>query len=100
MRMLLKGAAIALALAGTSLAATGSASADDYGRYHRHHHHNAITIGFGDVAFGYRDGYWDNGHRWHGWDHDGDYRSYRDHRGSNYHDWNHDRDDDNGWSRH
>ncbi len=51
------------------------------------------------IAFGYRDGYWDNGHRWHRWHHHSDYRSYRDRNGSNYHDWNHDRDSNNGWQR-
>jgi hypothetical protein len=58
-----------------------------------------VQIDFGTVAFGYRDGYWDNGHQWHRWHNDGEYRSYRDHQGSNYHDWNHDRDHDMGWQR-
>jgi hypothetical protein len=56
-----------------------------------------MTVGFGDVAFGYRDGYWDRNHTWHAWRTSADYKSYRDMHGSNYHDWNHDRDSDNGW---
>jgi len=58
-----------------------------------------VQIDFGTIAFGYRDGYWDNGHQWHRWHNDGEYRNYRDHQGSNYHDWNHDRDHDMGWQR-
>ncbi len=54
--------------------------------YHRHHHHNrgVLALTFGDVAFGYNDGYWDNNHSWHRWSNDGEYRNYRQH-GSNYH---------------
>jgi hypothetical protein len=58
-----------------------------------------IAVDLGGIAFGYRDGYWDNGHRWHRWTHRADYRSYRDRNGSNYHDWNHDRDSNDGWQR-
>lgn len=61
--------------------------------------HSAISFGFGDVAFGYRDGYWDNRHSWHHWRNNRDYRNYRG-NGNNYHNWNHDRDGDNGWLRH
>ena len=68
----------------------------DNGRYGRGRGNDALSILFGSIAFGYRDGYWDNGHRWHHWRHNRDYRDYRDH-GGNYHGWNHDRDDDNGW---
>lgn len=100
MRMFVKGAAIALALAGTTLAAAGTASADnrDY-RDYRDRNNSSITIGLGNVAFGYRDGYWDNGHRWHHWRNRHDYRSYRYRDGANYHNYNHDRDDDNGWQQ-
>jgi len=105
MRMFLKGAAVALALAGTALMTAGTANAagiylgsgDHY--YGRDRPAAVISIGFGDVAFGYRDGYWDSGHRWHHWRHNGDYRTYRGQHGSNYHNWNHDRDSDNGWQR-
>jgi len=98
MRNLLKGTAIALALVGTVLSA-GAVSADNYSDRGRDHGNAVLSIGFGDVAFGYRDGYWDNGHHWHHWRHNRDYRSYRGQNGSNYHDWKHDRDSDNGWQR-
>lgn len=94
MNMFFKGAAVALALAGASLATT--ANADDYGRDRAGAN---VTLGFGNIAFAYRDGYWDNDHRWHRWHSRRDYRSYRHDHGDNYHDWNHDRDDDNGWQR-
>jgi hypothetical protein len=102
MRMFLKGAVIALALAGTALLTAGTASAA--GIYigsgtNSHRSGTAISISFGDIAYGYRDGYWDNGHRWHKWRHNRDYRSYRGQHGNNYHDWNHDRDSDSGWQR-
>jgi hypothetical protein len=105
MRKFLTSAAIVLALAGTSLVVATPASAagfaisvgngHDYGR-----NRSVVSVGFGDVAFGYRDGYWDNGHRWHRWNNSRDYRDYRDHHRGNYYDWNHDRDRDNGWRRH
>ena len=60
---------------------------------------SSVTIGFGNVAFGYRDGYWDNGHHWHHWHHRHDYQGYRDQNGSNYHDMNHDRENNDGWQR-
>jgi len=72
-----------------------------YNSRYRHHHYygssNVISITFGDIAFGYSDGYWDNGHRWHAWHSDADARAYRAHHGSNFNDWRHDRDGDNGW---
>jgi hypothetical protein len=70
------------------------------GSYHDWNHDRGnvgVSIGFGDIAFGYRDGYWDNRHHWHHWHHRNDYRSYRDQNGSNYHDDNHYREDNNGW---
>jgi hypothetical protein len=108
MRTFLTSAAIALALAGTSLATVTPASADGFSvsvgnnqghDYGRNRSASIISVGFGDVAFGYRDGYWDNGHRWHRWNNSRDYRNYRSQHGSNYHDWNHDRDSDHGWQR-
>src|ERR1700709_2604786 len=105
MRMILKGAVAALALAGTMLATTGTADAQNYNHYnrHRHYHHNrdnsVLSLVFGNVAYGYNDGYWDNNHSWHRWSNDGEYRNYRQY-GSNYHDWRHDRDGDHGWQRH
>ena len=95
----LKGAAIAALLTGTALAATGIAGASDY-NHRGDRGHAIISIGLGDIAFGYRDGYWDNSHHWHHWRHSSDYRSYRGQNGSNYHDWNHNRDRDHGWQGH
>jgi len=95
-----------LAVAAVAMSA-GAANADYYHRnHHRHYGHHygqnnpgaAVSILFGNIAFGYRDGYWDNGHQWHRWSQDRDYQDYRSH-GSSYHDWNHDRDRDNGWQR-
>jgi len=135
LRSALKGAAIAVALAGTAIATTGTASAQSgyYGDYNRDGYYNSdpysgynrdrydngytydrydngrygygrnrgngiLSILLGDVAFGYRDGYWDRRHHWHHWRHNSDYRYYRDH-GSNYYGWNHARDGTDGWQR-
>jgi hypothetical protein len=104
MRMFLTGAAIALALAGTTLATTGTANAagisigiSDNGR---HHASTGITFSFGDVAIGYQDGYWDNSHRWHKWRNRGDHDNYRRQHGDNYRNGYHNRYRDNGWQRH
>ena len=107
MRMLLKSTAIALALAGAALMTTGTASAAGVylgigtGDSHPDGDHSGavIAVDFGHVAYGYRDGYWDNDHNWHRWQNDHDYRTYRDQYGNTYHDWNHDRDTNNGWLR-
>lgn len=94
MSLLLAAAAVALS--------AGAASADHYDHYNNHynghyrHGGNAVAIDFGTVAFGYNDGYWDTGHRWHNWGNRSDYNNYRSH-GQNFHGWNHNRDHDNGW---
>ena len=62
MRILMKSAVMALALAGTTLVTAGAANADRYDG--RDRSGSVISIGLGNVAFGYRDGYWDGGHRW------------------------------------
>jgi hypothetical protein len=81
---------------------------DGYARRDRDAHYRSdgyrqptsiIAVDLNGIAFGYRDGYWDNGHRWHRWHRHSDYRSYRDGNGSNYHDWNHNRDSNDGWQR-
>jgi hypothetical protein len=54
---------------------------------------------FGNVAFGYNDGYWDNGRVWHHWNNGEESRRYRLHSPANYHDWHHDRDSNQGWLR-
>lgn len=103
MRAFLKNTAIILTFAGSALATTAAAGADGFaagfssGRGDRHG--TVVSIGFGDVAYGYRDGYWDNGHRWHRWNNDHDYNNYRAHHTGYFRDWNHDRNGGNGWQR-
>src|SRR5437773_1636326 len=98
MRNHMKSTAIALLLSGSALATAGAAYADD-SYYGRDRASSTVAVQFGDISMGYRDGYWDNGHRWHHWRHRHDYRGYRDQNGSNYHDMNHDREDNDGWQR-
>jgi hypothetical protein len=83
--MLLKSTLVALALAGTAFIGCNAAEARDY------HRSPAVTIGFGDVAIGYRDGYMDNNHSYHRWHRRNDYVSYRSQHRDQYHNWNHDR---------
>jgi hypothetical protein len=82
---------------------------DGYARRDRDAHYRAdmyraqptslVSADLNGIAFGYRDGYWDNGHRWHKWHRGSDMRAYRDRNGSNYHNYQHDRDSNNGWQR-
>jgi hypothetical protein len=103
MHMFLKGAAIALALAGATFATAGTANAQgisfgisDNGR---HHSRSGVVFSFGDVAYGYQDGYWDNGHRWHRWRNHHDRDGYRrDHRDNYRHGYHH-RYRGQGWRR-
>jgi len=87
--MFLKRSIIALALAGTAF--IGTAEAQNFNRDHNRGNTPAISIGFGNVALGYRDGYMGNDHSWHRWENRNDYVSYRRHHRGRYHDWNHDR---------
>jgi hypothetical protein len=96
MTPIFKTAAIALVLAGSTLA-SGCISDRD-GRYGRNHRESGY-VDFGNVAVGYQDGYWDNGRTWHQWSDDRHRQNYRNHRGNRYSDWNHDRDGDDGWRR-
>ena len=89
----LKNAAIAVTMAAIAFSAAAPASA------RARQNNSAVSFSIGNVAFGYRDGYWDNGHTWHNWRNNSDYRSYRGHQGSSYHNWNHTRDANNGWQR-
>jgi len=50
-----------------------------------------------DIAYGYRDGWWDRWHRWHAWRSVGERNWWRDHYHDRYWDWHHDRDPDMGW---
>jgi len=103
MRMLLKSAAIALALAGTMLATTGASCADGFAistsNHGRDHARTGVSFDFGNVAYGYQDGYWDNGHRWHRWRNRGDHDNYRDQYHDNYRDGRHNRYRHHGWQR-
>jgi hypothetical protein len=117
--MFLKSTIMALALAGTALVCANAANAQDYNRnrtnaqdanrnqvnaqdnnrnqnnaqgYNRNQtntHNRNVTVGFGNVGMGYRNGYTGNDHNWHRWEHRNDYISYRRHHHDQYHDWNH-----------
>jgi len=47
-----------------------------------------LSFNFGNVAMGYSDGYWDNGHRWHAWRR-GELARYRAEHRDSYHAWRH-----------
>ena len=81
MRINLKCALIALALAGTTFGFAGAADAQP-----RRSSNAAITVDFGGVLFGYRDGYMDRERRYHRWANDRDHRDYRSRYGRNYRD--------------
>lgn len=82
----------------TVVLSASAASADNYHRHHhRYHDRGGVTLDFGNIAFGYNDGYWDTGHRWHRWSNNGHRDGYRNYQGNNYHGWRHNRDRDNGW---
>jgi hypothetical protein len=81
--MLLKTTIMAIA-AFTVLASTNAADA-------QYRNRPAVTVNFGNVGIGYRDGYMGNDHSWHRWEHRNDYVSYRSNHRGQYHDWNHDR---------
>jgi hypothetical protein len=77
-------ALLALALAGGSLAVV-PAKAD------------GVTVVTPGIAFGYNDGYWDQGHAWHTWANSDARVTYqRDHH-DHFYGWRHDRDHDLGW---
>jgi hypothetical protein len=85
----MKGAIVAIGLAGATLAFAGSADAAQIG----------VSVDVGNVAFGFQDGYWDRDHHWHHWRDQREARAYRHTAGSQYHSWRHDRDPDHGWQR-
>jgi hypothetical protein len=55
-----------------------------------------VSIDFGNVAVGYRDGYYDHGHRYHRWAR-GDADRYRTQYHDHYRDMSHSRDHDRHW---
>lgn len=85
MQKALIGALVALGVIGATLATQDPV------------HAQGIHLDVGNVAFGYRDGYWDHGHHWHHWRSYREARSYQHARGNQYNNWNHDRDHDQGW---
>jgi hypothetical protein len=87
MNKILKVAAIAITLSGGAFASVNFANAAEVG----------ISFNTGDVAYGYKDGYWDKSHAWHKWQHPSHRDAYRSAQGSQYHDWQHTRDADKGW---
>jgi hypothetical protein len=58
-----------------------------------------IAVDVGGIAFGFADGYWDNGHTWHRWNSRHDQRAYRYRSGSHYSSRCHDRYSNDGWRR-
>jgi len=87
---LLKAAAFALAIAGSTVATLGiatPASAAD----------TVITFDPGTVRYGYNDGYWDTGHAWHTWGAPEHMTTYRAYKGNQYFDYAHTRDANQGW---
>ncbi len=51
----------------------------------------AVSVGFdfGNVAIGYSDGYYDNGHHWHAWRHHADMQQWQREHADAYHGWRH-----------
>jgi hypothetical protein len=78
MKKLLKSAIVIAGLSGAACAISGPASAASF------------AINFGDVAFGYSDGWYDHHHRWHRWHDWREARYYRDHYRHHYYGWRHD----------
>ncbi len=88
MRMPIKTALLALALAGGSFTAGHSALADNV----------TVAVGpTGGIAFGYSDGYWDRDHHWHAWRNAQEAATWRDANRDHYYEWRHDRDASMGW---
>jgi hypothetical protein len=84
---LLKSALLAACLAVPSMAITAPAVA-----------RAGVTIDFGNVGIGYRDGYYDRGHQYHRWARR-DADAYRVKYHDNYRDMTHDRDHNRSWGR-
>lgn len=59
--------------------------------------HVGVVLNVGDIAFAYRDGYWDRSHHWHRWRDRNERLRYRAAYASHYYDWNHGRNRDHGW---
>lgn len=92
MRKLIISSIAIIGLAAVPLLTTGSAHADSRGSA-------AISLNFGNVAFAYSDGYWDNNHRWHRWSNVNEQRRYQKHHHRSYNNHRHDQDHDHSWHR-
>ena len=101
MTKFLKGAAIALALAGTVLATSVAVNAAGItigtSERGRDHGNTGIAISIGDVAFAFQDGYWDNGHRWHKWRNSREQQDYRNQHADKYRNGYHGHYSGQGW---
>ncbi|HEY0107177.1 MAG TPA: hypothetical protein VGB91_13930 [Rhizomicrobium sp.] len=86
-------AATVVALSGVAAGAANLSFSDG----NRHHGGgSSLSIDIGSVAFGYNDGYWDTGHRWHKWRNSAERQNYRSH-GQNFHNYGHNRNTNHGW---
>lgn len=82
---------------------------DGYARRERDAHYRSdawraqpagmISVNLGGIAFGYTDGYWDNGHTWHKWNRKSDYYNYRNRHGSRSYNRSHNHYSNDGWQR-
>ncbi len=78
MSLLLATAAIALSVG------AGSAATLNFANDNNHRHGGpSLSVDFSTVAFGYNDGYWDNGHQWHAWRNNAERTRDRAHSGTN-----------------
>jgi hypothetical protein len=82
MRAPLRAVIVSLALAGASIGLAGC----------------VVAPGGGEVAFGYRDGYWDRGHHWHAWASEQDAARFRASDSSHFYNRGHDEDRNQGWN--
>jgi hypothetical protein len=90
---------ILLAAAAAIALSAGTASAQPYPEQHAQRTADVVSVDVNGIAFGYRDGYWDNGHHWHKWQDKAASSAYRSRTDAHYNDYNHDRDPNMGWQR-
>jgi hypothetical protein len=57
---------------------------------------SSVTVDFGNVSIGFRDGFYDKDHRYHRWARH-DANAYRAQYQQNYRDMNHNRDHNRSW---
>jgi hypothetical protein len=79
MKNLIKALVVAGALSAGTLMAAPAANAYPHQSF-------GLYVNTGDVAFGYRDGYYDRYHRWHRWERDRDRDYWRNHYRARYYD--------------